>query len=350
MSVIRLDNVTKRYRPEDLPAVEELSLGVEHGEILALLGPSGCGKTTTLRLIAGFERADSGKIEIAGRVVADGSWGLPPEQRGVGMVFQDYALFPHLTVEGNISFALHSMEPKGRVERIREILGLVGLERLASRFPHELSGGQQQRVALGRALAPRPAVLLLDEPLSNLDADMRAQVRQDLQRILRQTGSTSLFVTHDQEEAFMIADRVGVLHGGHLEQLDRPEEIYHLPATRFVAGFVGRADFLRGMVTEEGIATEIGILPNRPRFPEGTRVEVLLRPDAIDLIPDVEGNAIVVSRQFRGADNVFTVSLPSGTMLHSHQASTLYLEPRSRVRVVALPSHIVAFPALTPWI
>jgi len=350
VSVIRLDHVTKRYRPEDLPAVDRLTLEVEHGEILVLLGPSGCGKTTTLRLIAGFERADAGKIEIAGTLVADGPWGLPPEQRGAGMVFQDYALFPHLTMEANIGFGLLGLEPKARAERIQEVLALVGLKRLAGRFPHELSGGQQQRVALGRALAPRPAVLLLDEPLSNLDADMRAQVRQDLHMILRQTGSTTLFVTHDQEEAFMIADRVGVLNGGHLEQLDRPEEIYHLPATRFVAHFVGKADFLPGTVTEEGIVTEIGILPNRPGFPVGTKVEVMIRPDDIDLIPDVEGNAIVVSRQFRGADNLFSVSLPSGTMLHSNQASTLYLEPRSRVRVVALPTHIVAFPAITPWI
>ncbi|MGH7409156.1 MAG: ABC transporter ATP-binding protein, partial [Candidatus Methylomirabilales bacterium] len=271
MSVIHLDHVTKRYRPEDLPAVDQLTLEVEHGEILALLGPSGCGKTTTLRLIAGFERADTGKIEIAGTLVADGPWGLAPELRGAGMVFQDYALFPHLTVEGNIGFGLASMEPKAKAERVQEVLALVGLERLATRFPHELSGGQQQRVALGRALAPRPAVLLLDEPLSNLDADMRAQVRQDLHVILRQTGSTTLFVTHDQEEAFMIGDRVGVLNGGHLEQLDRPEEIYHLPATRFVARFVGKADFLPGTVTEEGIVTEIGILPNRPGFPVGTR-------------------------------------------------------------------------------
>ncbi|MCZ7627351.1 MAG: ABC transporter ATP-binding protein [Candidatus Methylomirabilis sp.] len=211
--------------------------------------------------------------------------------------------------------------------RIAEALDLVGLSKLDGRYPHELSGGQQQRVALARALAPSPQVVLLDEPFSNLDADMRAQMREDVRSILRQAGTTAIFVTHDQEEAFVIADQVGVLNHGRLEQLDRPEAIYHTPASRFVARFVGSADFIPGLVQGERITTELGVLPNQRGLAGGQAVEVMIRPDDIDLIPDQASKATVLTRQFRGADNLYCVRLPSGQKIHSSQDSTRIIEP-----------------------
>jgi len=343
MNLLRLEHLHKCYAPEDPPAVDDLSLELEKGEILALLGPSGCGKTTTLRLIAGFERPDGGVVEIGGRVMADAYTFIPPEQRGVGVVFQEYTLFPHLTVAENIAFGLRKLSAPSRAQRLQEMLDTVGLTPFARRYPHELSGGQQQRVALARALAPRPSVLLLDEPFSNLDADLRTHMLHEVYAILRELGTTAVFVTHDHEEAFMVADRVGVLHHGWLEQLGRPEEVYHLPASRFVAQFVGKANFIPGRVVEAGIETAIGLFANTTGLPLGAAVDVLLRPQQIELIPDPAGSATVVSRRFRGADTLFVVQLPSGLLLHCHQPSMLMLQVRDRVRVVAKPSHVVAF-------
>ncbi|MEE9182594.1 MAG: ABC transporter ATP-binding protein [candidate division NC10 bacterium] len=350
MSLLHLEALTKRFSPHDLPALDDFSLTAERGEIIALLGPSGSGKTTALRLIAGFERPDAGVVAIGGKIMADKNTFVPPEARGVGMVFQEYALFPHLTVEANIAFGLRKLDPRTRGQRVKGMLETVGLTPFARRYPHELSGGQQQRVALARALGPRPSVLLLDEPFSNLDADLMAQMHQELYTILRELGTTALLVTHDQEEAFMIADRVGILNQGRLEQIGRPEEIYHRPATRFVARFVGRADFLPGRVTEEGIETEIGSLPNTPGFPRGARVEVMIRPDHIELIPDPMGNTMILLRQYRGPDIFVVVQLPSGATIHSHQPSTLTLHPGDRAKVLARPTHVVAFLATKPWL
>jgi len=259
VDLLLLDRVSKRFRAADPPAVDGLSLRVTEGEILALLGPSGCGKTTTLRLIAGLESPDAGTITLRGQIVAGPGRAVPPEERGVGIVFQDYALFPHLTVADNVAFGLPRAARRSRVEAVLELVGLGGF---GPRYPHELSGGQQQRVALARALAPAPALLLLDEPFSNLDADLRAQMRDEVERILRTSGTTAVFVTHDQEEAFTLADRVGVLLAGRIEQLAPPQELYHRPATRFVAAFVGAADFLPGVVTAQGIVTEVGTFAN----------------------------------------------------------------------------------------
>jgi iron(III) transport system ATP-binding protein len=343
MSLLCLEGLTKCYRCQELPAIDHLTLEIEKGEILALLGPSGCGKTTTLRLIAGFERPDAGLVEIGGQVMADGHMFVPPEQRGVGVVFQEYTLFPHLTVEENILFGLRKLSAQSRAQRLREMLETVGLTAFMQRYPHELSGGQQQRVALARALAPRPAVLLLDEPFSNLDADLRTQMLHEVYTILRELGTTAVFVTHDHEEAFMVADRVGVLNHGRLEQLGRPEEIYHLPATRFVAHFVGQANFIQGRVVGSTIETMLGIFPNPSDLPQGATVEVMIRPDQLDVRPDPAGNATVVSRRFRGADTLVVVQLSAGMMLHSHQSSALVLQPRERVMIVAHPTHVVAF-------
>jgi iron(III) transport system ATP-binding protein len=343
MSLLDLEGLTKFYPGQEQPAVDHLYVELEKGEILALLGPSGCGKTTTLRLIAGFERPDAGSIEIGGKVMADAHTFVPPEQRGVGVVFQEYTLFPHLTVADNILFGLRKLSADSRRARLREMLETVGLTSLARRYPHELSGGQQQRVALARALAPRPAVLLLDEPFSNLDADLRTQMLHEVYTILREFGTTAVFVTHDHEEAFMVADRVGVLHRGRLEQLGRPEEIYHLPASRFVARFVGSANFIPGRVVGAHIDTAMGIFPNTAALPQGAAVELMIRPTQIELRPDPAGDATIVASRFRGADTLVVVQCASGMTLQSHQPPNVLLQPRERVKVIAKPCHIVAF-------
>ncbi len=343
MSLLRLDSVTKRFAPDGPPALDALSLAVEAGEILALLGPSGCGKTTTLRLIAGFETPDRGSIEIRGQPMSASGRAVPPEARGVGMVFQDYALFPHLTVGDNVAFGLGRLDRPARARRVAEVLELVGLGGLADRYPHELSGGQQQRVALARALAPAPALICLDEPFSNLDADLRAVMREEIGKILRLTGTTAVFVTHDQQEAFTLADRVGVLNAGHLAQVDVPYEIYHHPATRFVAEFVGEADFLRCIVKEEGIASEIGTFRNPDGHPVGIPVDIMIRPDDIDFIPHPDGDVVIVGRQFHGAENVYRLRLASGARVHSVQPSTTLYPIGTQVRLVATLAHVVAF-------
>ena len=344
MELLALEDVTKRYAPDQPPAVDALTLTVEQGEILALLGPSGCGKTTTLRLIAGFEAPDSGRVVIRGRTMAGlGRW-IPPERRGIGIVFQDYALFPHLTVAENVGFGLQHLGRSGRPERVRQILELVGLESFARRYPHELSGGQQQRVALARALAPAPAIILLDEPFSNLDADLRAQMREEVERILRDTGTTGIFVTHDQEEAFTLADRVGVLNQGRLEQLDTPERIYHHPATPFVAEFVGAADFLPGLVTPYGIVTEMGVFANTEAWKTGEKVKVMLRPDDVAFVPSSFGDGMIIRRDFRGSETLYCIRLPSGQRVHSSQASSSLYPNGTRVRAEAHLIHVVTFP------
>jgi iron(III) transport system ATP-binding protein len=344
VSLLRLDGLTKRFRPGDPPAVIDLSLRVEAGEVLALLGPSGCGKTTTLRLIAGFETPDRGTVDLRGQRIAGGADLVPPEARGIGVVFQDYALFPHLTVAANVGFGLAHLDRPARAARIRQVLHLVGLEALGDRYPHELSGGQQLRVALARALAPAPALILLDEPFSSLDADLRALMREEIGKILRTTGTTALFVTHDQEEAFTLADRVGVLNAGRLEQVATPYEVYHHPATRFVAEFVGSADFLRGFVNEDGIVTELGTIANPGGHPVGIPVDIMIRPDDIDFMPHPDGDVRVVGRHFRGAANVYRLRLASGARIHSVQPSTTLYPIGARVRVVANLIHVVAFP------
>lgn len=346
MALLTLCEVSKRFRAGDPPAVAELTFAVGRGQILALLGPSGCGKTTTLRLIAGFEVPDTGRITIGDRVMADVERGIhvPPEARGVGMVFQDYALFPHLTVAQNVGFGLRCWPAPKRRARAREVLELVGLADLADRYPHELSGGQQQRVAVARALAPAPALVLLDEPFSNLDADLRAQMREEVEKVLRRTGTTAVFVTHDQEEAFALADLVGVLNQGRLEQLASPETLYHQPATPFVAAFVGAADFLPGIVTAQGIVTEIGVFGNVEGHEPGAKVRVMIRPDDVTFVPAEDGEAIILRRFFRGSETLYCLALPSGRHVHSSQPSAATFPPGLRVRPEAHVLHVVTFP------
>jgi iron(III) transport system ATP-binding protein len=349
MLPVVLSHVTKRYPRRPSPAVDDLSLTLAEGEILALLGPSGSGKTSTLRLIAGFETPDGGSITVGGRVVAEARAGrtvsVAPEARGVGIVFQDYALFPHLTVAANVGFGLHALRASRRQGRVHEILDLVGLGDLGARYPHELSGGQQQRVAVARALAPVPALLLLDEPFSNLDADLREQMRTEVEGVLRATGATAIFVTHDQEEAFTIADRVGVLDRGRLQQLDTPETLYHHPATTFVAEFVGAANFLAGRITAEGISTEIGTFANPQSLGLGTEVRVMVRPHDITFTAAPESATTIVRRSFRGSAVLYGLALPSGQRVYSSHPSSATFPVGLHVRPQAHLLHVVTFPA-----
>jgi iron(III) transport system ATP-binding protein len=339
-TVVYCEGVNKNY--PGAPAVRDLNLEVGSGEIVALLGPSGCGKTTTLRLIAGFERPDSGVIRINRRTVAGpGAW-VPPEKRGVGMVFQDYALFPHLTVRQNVGFGLNGHKPARTQDTIEHLLQLTGLARLGERYPHELSGGERQRVALARALAPEPVLLLLDEPFSNLDADRRAVMREQVRAILRSQQATAIFVTHDQEEALFMGDRLAVMNEGRIGQIGQPEDIFHTPATRLVADFMGSTDFLPGEVTEAGILTEIGLIPQRMALPPGTRVELAVRADDVTFEPDRSSKALLLARHFKGAQNVYRVRLPSGRLLHSLQPHTLLLPPGMPVRVWSNAGHPLA--------
>jgi iron(III) transport system ATP-binding protein len=273
-----------------------------------------------------------------------------PQQRATAMVFQSYALWPHMTVFDNVAYGLRLRRlPREHLrERVRAALALVEIgdvDAVAARKPAALSGGQQQRVALARALAPAPVLLLLDEPFSNLDADLRAQMRDDVEQVLRSTGTTAVFVTHDQEEAFTLADRVGVLQQGRIEQIASPEQVYHHPDSQFVAEFVGAADFLPGLVTSEGIVTEVGVFGNVDGLDPGTRVEVMIRPDDITFVPHREGNGVITRRYFRGSETLYCIRLPSGRRVHSSQPSASMFPTGTRVRAQAHVLHVVTFPA-----
>lgn len=314
--VLELRSIGHAYEGE--PVVSGLSLSLERGAIGCLLGPSGCGKTTILRCIAGFEPLTAGEIRIDGRLVDGAGVRIPTEQRNVGVVFQDYALFPHLTVEANLGFGLHRRSPADRRSRIGEMLELVDLAGLGKRYPHEISGGQQQRVALARALAPQPDLLLMDEPFSNLDVDLRERLGQEVREILKQQQTTALLVTHDQHEAFAMADEVGVMSAGRIQQWDRAANLYRHPANRFVAGFIGRGTFLPAVIAGQGRAeTELGTCQvatvERGLAGSGEQAcEILVRPE--DILLDDLGpvQAQVVGKVYRGADVLHTLQLPSG--------------------------------------
>ena len=301
--LLQIEKLTRRYAGGAAAAVDGVSFELATGELLALLGPSGCGKTTTLRLIAGFEQADAGMVRLHGQDITH--W--QPEQRGFGLVFQDYALCPHLTVAANVGFGLHRL-PRGQARaRVEDMLELVGLAHLGKRYPHELSGGQQQRVALARTLAPAPALVLLDEPFSNLDAAMRVQMRQEVRQLLRQTNTAAILVTHDQEEAMVTADRLAVMERGHLVQIGRADAIYRQPATAFVASFLGRANVLEGKAHGEQVETILGALPLLE--PAEGYTQVAVRPEQIRLVADPAARATVEVREFRGHDQLYTVRL-----------------------------------------
>ena len=351
-SVIGLDNapslkcigLAKQFN--GVPAVAGLELTVPQGQIMALLGPSGCGKTTALRLIAGFEEPDKGVISIGGQTVNVGGESLPPEHRRVGMVFQEGALFPHLSVSENISYGLP--KGQGREDRVTEVLELIGLTAQRNRMPHELSGGQQQRVALGRALAPQPEVLLLDEPFSNLDPKLREQVRRDVLNILKASHTTAIFVTHDQEEALFVGDVVAVMNEGRVEQTGSPESIFHHPVTKFVAQFIGMVDFLPAKHDNGALHTEVGSIdwPEidaaalAESYPDGhTQIEMMVRPDCLDCQPADNGTGVVVEREFRGAFYLYRVELPSGATVRCLLSHTLEYPLGTNVSVTLREGH-----------
>ncbi len=341
-NVLELRQVTCAYEP-GRPAIAEVSFCLHRGEILCLLGPSGCGKTTTLRAIAGFEPVGAGEVLLEGTVVSSPTHLVPAEQRRVGMVFQEYALFPHLRVTENIAFGLQHLPPSPRKARVETLLVMVGLNGLERRYPHELSGGQQQRVALARALAPHPVVLLLDEPFSNLDPDMAGKMRQDLHDLLKRTNTSAILVTHDHEEAFAMADRIAVLNNGRLEQFNTPETIYHTPSTPFVAEFVGQADFIPGTIQNGKVATEIGEFPNQGGYRGGPKVVVMIRPDDVHIVPSEHCPARILARQFRGSENLYTIGLPSGHVVHSSEHSTNMYPVGTPVELQITATHTVLF-------
>ncbi|GAB4268608.1 MAG: ABC transporter ATP-binding protein [Pararhodobacter sp.] len=299
--LLEAERLRKTFAHAEGAAVERVSLAVGEGELLALLGPSGCGKTTTLRMIGGFEDPDEGRILFEGRDITH----LPPEAREIGFVFQDYALFPHLSVIDNVKFGLRKLPRAERQTRAEEMLRLVGLAELGKRRPHQLSGGQQQRVALARALAVSPKLILLDEPFSNLDAKMRVETRQEVRKLLKSTGSAGILVTHDQEEALALADRIAVMDKGRVVQIGTPDEIYRNPTSEFVANFIGRSNILRGKAEGMNVQTAFGNLP-MTRAANGA-VDLAVRPEQIMLDPDPSGSATIVGREFRGHDQIYWV-------------------------------------------
>jgi iron(III) transport system ATP-binding protein len=311
MSHVRVRGLSKSFGA--VHAVRDLNLEIERAELMAVLGPSGCGKTTLLRVIAGFEQPDAGCVVVSDEVVAGPGRIVPPEKRRVGMVFQDYALFPHLSVEGNVAFGLTARPREERDALTRRTLELVGLQHKARFGVYELSGGERQRVALARALAPEPELVLLDEPFSNLDATLRAGLRREVELILRDAEATALLVTHDQEEALSLADRLAVMRDGEIVQVGPPVEVYGRPATRWAAQFVGEVNVLSGVARGNGVETELGVFDLRS--PVSGSVQVAVRPEQLELRADSNGNAEVVAREFRGHDVLYRLRHEGGKTL-----------------------------------
>ncbi|MBC6481166.1 MAG: ABC transporter ATP-binding protein [Hormoscilla sp. GM7CHS1pb] len=348
--IVQIEGVTRQFDKSTLPAVDEVTLSLQRSDILGLLGPSGCGKTTLLRLVAGFEQPQAGHVALAGRPVAGGGYWVPPEKRDVGIVFQDYALFPHLTVAQNIAFGLQQgrLKKSNSVQtRVNEVLALVGLEGLQKRYPHQLSGGQQQRVALARALAPAPALILLDEPLSNLDVQVRLRLREEIRRILKTSGTTGIFVTHDREEAMAIADWVGVMRQGKLEQLGTPEEVYQQPGTRFVAEFVTQANFIparrRGQLWETEVGSFEAKTVGTADFDIG---DLTIRQEDLILKPDEQGKVAIAERQFLGREYHYSLVTASGRELKARAKGSSPLPVGTKVQLAIAKGTLEVFPCL----
>ncbi len=349
--MLQLNHVRQTYGQQVV--IHDLSLQLKKGSIGCLLGSSGCGKTTALRCVAGFETISAGEIWLNGECVSRADFSLPPERRRVGMVFQDYALFPHLTVAENIGFGLHRQTAAARRSRVEELMLVVGLSEVSGQYPHQLSGGQQQRVALARALAPKPELLLLDEPFSNLDVSLREYLSQEVRDIIKSQGTTAILVTHDQAEAFAIADEIGVMHQGEIQQWGTAFNLYHKPANRLVADFIGQGTFLPGRVlSDRRIEIEMGVLNGEFSSlylagdePNGkdNQVEVLLRPDDIVYDATSKLRAEVVQKAFRGAEILYTLSLASGarvlSLVPSHHDHVL----GDKIGIRLEADHVVAF-------
>jgi iron(III) transport system ATP-binding protein len=353
---LSLESVGVRYTRASggRAAVDGITLGLAAGQVGVLIGPSGCGKTSLLRAVAGLERCDAGRVLIDGDVLSDAASGvhLAPEQRRIGMVFQDYALFPHLSVADNIAFGISALPRAERQARVQQMLDLVGLGHAAKRAPHQLSGGQQQRVALARALAPQPRLLLLDEPFSSLDVDLRERLAQEVRSILKESGTTALLVTHDQLEAFAVGDVIGVMNQGHLEQWDDAYTLYHRPASRFVAGFIGHGVFAPAQIVacDAGpcVQTPLGELhdmdncPLPEAFPLG-ECDVLLRAD--DIVHDDASTvrARIERKAFRGSEFLYTLRLESGEQVLAHVPSHHDHHVGEWIGIRAQVDHVVTF-------
>ena len=349
---LELSQLSVQYAGRAQPAVREVSFGLQAGDIGVLIGPSGCGKTTLLRAVAGLEPVTSGTIKLSGNVVSASGQLVAPEARRIGMVFQDYALFPHLDVRHNVGFGVHHLPRAERTRRVAEVLALVGLSGSEARYPHELSGGQQQRVALARALAPRPQLLLLDEPFSNLDVDLRERLAHEVRMILKAANATALFVTHDQLEAFAIGDTIGVMHEGQLHQWDDAYSLYHRPATRFVADFIGHGVFtpatLREVDNQVVVHTALGDLTDMTECPlpgafASGECDVLLRADDIVHDDDAPVKAQIMRKAFRGSEFLYTLRLRTGETVLAHVPSHHDHKIGEWIGIRAQVDHVVTF-------
>ena len=350
---LQIHQVDVRYPGAERPAVQEASLGLRAGDIGVLIGPSGCGKTTLLRAVAGLERVSAGEIRLGEETVSSARAHAAPEHRRIGMVFQDYALFPHLNVARNVGFGLHHLSTAERDARVAEVLALVDLPGAGQRYPHELSGGQQQRVALARAMAPSPRLLLLDEPFSNLDVDLRERLAHELRAILKNAGATALFVTHDQLEAFAIGDQIGVMQQGQVHQWDDAYSLYHRPATRFVADFIGHGVFVPAHIFATGagaqVDTPLGPLRNLTDCPlpgayADGRCDLLLRADDIVHDDDAPVKAEIVRKAFRGSEFLYTLRLSSGETVMAHVPSHHNHKIGEKIGIRPAVDHVVTFP------
>ena len=349
---LEVSQLRVQYAAQARAAVQNVSLGLRSGDIGVLIGPSGCGKTTLLRAVAGLEPVSSGSIRLSSQTVSDANTHLPAEQRRIGMVFQDYALFPHMDVERNLAFGIQHLPSTQRKHRVREVLDLVGLTGAEKRFPHELSGGQQQRVALARALAPSPQLLLLDEPFSNLDVDLRERLAHEVREILKAAGATALFVTHDQLEAFAIGDMIGVMHEGLLHQWDDAYTLYHRPATRFVANFIGHGVFTPATITTLNgrtlVQTPLGNLDDIAECPvpsafAGGQCDVLLRADDIVHDDDASTKAEILRKSFRGSEFLYTLRLANGQVVMALVPSHHDHKIGEWIGIKAQVDHVVTF-------
>jgi len=347
-SLLSVQHLTKRFGPDAPPVVHDVSFDVGDGEIFGILGPSGCGKTTTLRCVAGFERATEGTVAMRGRTLSGPDTYVPPDERGVGLVFQDYALFPHLSVLDNVAFGLQNSSRDDRRTRARAVLDMVGLNGFADRRPQHLSGGQQQRVALARALAPEPDLILLDEPFSNLDALLRQETREEVRQLLKERDMSAVLVTHDQQEALSFADRLAVMRGGQIDQVGTPEAVYNRPRTLFVAQFLGRTNLLLSQAQGTEADTPLGQVP-LTECAEGT-VMVSLRPEHLTLKPPESSDgplATVVERAYKGHDITYRVECDgSEYLVHTH--SRVSFHPGDTVRVCPHAEAVVLETRTTP--
>jgi len=346
-ALLTIDRVSKTFSHRDGPVLREVSFAVEPGELFSLVGASGCGKTTALRIVSGFERPDSGAVSLGDRVLNGPGIHVRPEDRGLGFVFQDYALFPHLTALDNAAFGLRGVSKGKARERAMEALTMVHLAEAAHRYPAQLSGGQQQRVALARSLAPRPKVLLMDEPFSNLDAGMRVSTRSEVRALLKASGTTTVLVTHDQEEAMTMGDRLAIMRDGRIEQADAPETLYRKPRTAFVAGFLGATNLLQAEADGSDANSALGhlILDRHARGP----VQVSLRPEQLVMNPPVEGapRAIITAREFKGHDQTYRVCLGGQELLVQCHSSCTW-RPGDQVRLQVLDAAVVLDEPITP--